>query len=121
MDIPGAAVGFGGTPKNQTWYEMKNSDGYCAYCELEYHDCKEGAAWITSHITELGEAVALGICNYMGVNFVEPKRDKPAEKETMYYVQIGAFKVKAYAEAYMRDAIAKGYNAFIKTSEDFVR
>lgn len=121
MDIPGAAVGFGGTPKNQTWYEMINSDGYCAYCELEYHDCKEGAAWITSHITELGEAVALGVCNYMGVDFVEPKPDKPAEKETMYYVQIGAFKVKAYAEAYMRDAIAKGYNAFIKTSEEFVR
>lgn len=27
MDIPGAAVGLGGTPKNQTWYEMKTVTG----------------------------------------------------------------------------------------------
>lgn len=121
VNIPGAAVGKGGIPKNQTWYEMKNSNGYCAYCELEYHDCKEGAEWITTHIAELGEAVARGICNYLGVNFVEPKQDKPAESDGLYYVQIGAFKVKANAEAYMREAISKGYNAFIKTTEDFVR
>ena len=122
MDIPGAAVGKGGIPQNQTWYEMKNSNGICAYCECEYHDCKEGAEWITSHIVEIGEAIALGICNYMNVPFVEPPDDEPEKpEETLYYVQIGAFKVKANAEAYMRKAIADGYNAFIKTTEDFVR
>lgn len=122
MDIEGAAVGKGGIPVNKTWYEMKNSRGICAYCELEYHDCKEGAEWIVQHIVELGEAVARGICNYMGREFVEPKQDDAGEdKETLYYVQIGAFKVKANAEAYMRKAIADGYGAFIKTSEDFVK
>lgn len=122
MDIDGAAVGKGGIPTNKTWYEMKNSRGICAYCELEYHDCKEGAEWITRHIVELGEAVARGICNYMGREFVEPKQDDTGEgKETLYYVQIGAFKVKANAEAYMRKAIADGYGAFIKTGEDFVK
>lgn len=122
MDIEGAAVGKGGIPVNKTWYEMKNSRGICAYCELEYHDCEEGAKWITGHIVELGEAVARGICNYMGREFVEPKQDDAGEdKETLYYVQIGAFKVKANAEAYMRKAIADGYGAFIKPSEDFVK
>lgn len=122
MDIPGAAVGKGGIPRNQTWYEMKNSNGICAYCECEYHDCKEGAEWITSHIVEIGEAIAMGICNYLDVPFVEPPEDKPNKpEETLYYVQIGAFKIKANAEAYMRKAIADGYNAFIKTTEDFVR
>lgn len=122
MDIEGAAVGKGGIPTNKTWYEMKNSRGICAYCELEYHDCKEGAEWIVKHIVELGEAVARGICNYMGREFVEPKQDNAGEgKETLYYVQIGAFKVKANAEAYMRKAIADGYGAFIKASEDFVK
>lgn len=121
MDIEGAAVGKGGIPVNKTWYEMKNSRGICAYCELEYHDCKEGAEWIVQHIVELGEAVARGICNYMGREFVEPKHDAGDGKETLYYVQIGAFKVKANAEAYMRKAIADGYGAFIKTSEDFVK
>ena len=122
MDIDGAAVGKGGIPTNKTWYEMKNSRGICAYCELEYHDCKEGAKWIVQHIVELGEAVARGICNYMGREFVEPKQDDAGDgKETLYYVQIGAFKVKANAEAYMRKAIADGYGAFIKTTEDFVK
>ena len=122
MDIDGAAVGKGGIPTNKTWYEMKNSRGICAYCELEYHDCKEGAKWIVQHIVELGEAVARGICNYMSREFVEPKQDDAGEgKETLYYVQIGAFNVKANAEAYMRKAIADGYGAFIKTSEDFVK
>lgn len=122
MDIDGAAVGKGGIPTNKTWYEMKNSRGICAYCELEYHDCEEGARWITGHIVELGEAVARGVCNYMGREFVEPKQDDAGkDKETLYYVQIGAFKVKANAEAYMRKAIADGYGAFIKTSEDFVK
>ena len=122
IDIDGAAVGKGGIPTNKTWYEMKNSRGICAYCELEYHDCKEGAKWIVQHIVELGEAVARGICNYMSREFVEPKQDDAGEgKETLYYVQIGAFNVKANAEAYMRKAIADGYGAFIKTSEDFVK
>lgn len=122
MDIDGAAVGKGGIPTNKTWYEIINSRGICAYCELEYHDCKEGAEWIVQHIVELGEAVARGICDYMGREFVEPKQDDAGEdKETLYYVQIGAFKVKANAEAYMRKAIADGYGAFIKTSEDFVK
>ena len=122
MDIDGAVVGKGGIPTNKTWYEMKNSRGICAYCELEYHDCEEGAKWIVEHIVELGEALARGICNYMGKEFVEPKQnDAGDDKETLYYVQIGAFKVKANAEAYMRKAIADGYGAFIKTSEDFVK
>lgn len=123
MDIEGAAVCKGGVPVNKTWYEMVNSHGVCAYCELEYHDCEEGANWIIEHIVELGEAVARGICNYMGRNFVEPEKDANdgEDKETLYYVQIGAFKVKANAEAYMRRAIADGYGAFIKTSEDFVK
>lgn len=125
MDINGAAVGRGGIPVNKTWYEMNNSRGLCAYCELEYHDCEEGAKWIVEHIQELGEAVALGICNFMGREFVEPESGEDdaerGDKETLYYVQIGAFKVKANAEAYMRKAIADGYGAFIKTTEDFVK
>lgn len=123
MDIDDAAVGKGGIPVNKTWYEMVNSHGLCAYCELEYHDCEEGASWIVAHVEELGEAITKGICNYMGTGFVEPRKneDNGEEKETLYYVQIGAFKVKANAEAYMRKAIADGYGAFIKTAEDFVK
>lgn len=122
MDIEGAAIGKGGIPVNKTWYEMKNSRGVCAYCELEYHDSKEGAEWITGHIMELGEAVARGICEYMGRVFVETKKNNTGErKKPLYYVQIGAFLIKANAEAYMRKAIAAGYNAFIKTSDDFVK
>lgn len=123
MDIDGAAVGKGGIPTNKTWYEMKNSRGICAYCEVEYHDCKAGAEWIVKHIVEIGEAIARGICTFMGREFVElvENEDDSGDKETLYYVQIGAFKVKANAEAYMRRAIADGYDAFIKTTEDFVK
>ena len=62
---------------NKTWYEMINSTAPCVYCECEFHDNKEAAEWIVGHTTEIGEAIAEGICNYFGV---KKPADKPAEK-----------------------------------------
>lgn len=64
---------------NQTWYEMKNTNAPCAYCECEFHDNTESAKWIVEHTAEIGEAIAKGICNCFGVSEKEP--EKPAENK----------------------------------------
>ena len=32
------------------------------YCECEFHDAAEGAKWIVEHTTDIGEAIAKGLC-----------------------------------------------------------
>lgn len=70
---------------NKTWYEMINSTAPCVYCECEFHDNKEAAEWIVGHTTEIGEAIAEGICNYFGV---KKPADKPAEKPAIGTVKL---------------------------------
>lgn len=50
------------------------------YCECEFHDTVEGAKWIVEHTTEIGEAIAKGLCKYLGVAFVPAQTQKPAEE-----------------------------------------
>lgn len=55
------------------------------YIECEFHDRADLAAWIIEHTTELGEAIARGVCTGAGVPYIapEPKPDpEPVKPET---------------------------------------
>ena len=54
----------------------------------------------------MGEAIAKGILKTLGVEF-------QAEKSTLYRVQVGAYLVKANAEAMQKKIKAVGFDAFI--------
>lgn len=54
----------------------------------------------------MGEAIAKGILKTLGVEF-------QAETGTIYRVQVGAYKVKANAEAMLKKIKAAGFDAFI--------
>lgn len=71
------------------------------------------------HTTDIGEAIAKGLCKYLGAAYVPAARQeapKPAETtqgDTLYRVQVGAFAVRANAEK-MLDRLKKaGFSEFV--------
>ena len=98
--------------KNSNLYEVRVPDAPSVYCECEFHDTVEGAKWIVEHTTEIGEAIARGLCKYLGVKFVPAQTQKPAEEpkadaeQVLYRVQVGAFAVRANADR-MLDRLKK--------------
>lgn len=103
-------------------YEVRVPDAPSVYCECEFHDTIQGARWIVEHTTDIGEAIAKGLCKYLGVKFVPakqeaPKPAEPAQSDTLYRVQVGAFAVRANAEK-MLDRLKKaGFTGFIVTGK----
>ena len=104
---------------NSRLYEVRTPAAPTVYCECEFHDTVEGAKWIVEHTTEIGEAIAKGLCKYLGVAFVPAQTQKPAEDtkadtgDVLYRVQVGAFSVRANAEK-MLDRLKKaGFSGFI--------
>jgi len=57
--------------------------------------------------SEVASAIVFGLT---GIKYVEPK---PATKDTLYRVQVGAFSKRTNAENLKAELISKGYNAFI--------
>ena len=103
---------------NSRLYEVRTPAAPTVYCECEFHDTVEGAKWIVEHTTDIGEAIAKGLCKYLGVKYVPakqetPKPAEPAQSDTLYRVQVGAFAVRANAEK-MLDRLKKaGFSGFI--------
>lgn len=100
-------------------YEVRVPDAPSVYCECEFHDTVEGAKWIVEHTTEIGEAIAKGLCKYLGVAFVPAKAQKPAEDtkadtgDVLYRVQVGAFSVRANADRMLEKLKAAGFAGFV--------
>lgn len=103
-----------GVFEQRGWYEIKNTKAPCAYIECEFHDVPETAKWIVEHTTEIGEAIAQGICNFYGVAYVPETPPEPETPEQLYRVQCGAFSKKENAEALVAKLKAAGFDAIIK-------
>ena len=103
---------------NSRLYEVRTPAAPTVYCECEFHDTVEGAKWIVEHTTEIGEAIAKGLCKYLGVKYVPakqetPKPAEPAQSDTLYRVQVGAFAVRANADRMLEKLKAAGFSGFI--------
>lgn len=89
------------------FYEVKYASAPTVYLEVAFHDNPEEAAWIAANTEAIAEAVCRGVCAHYGVRYV------PAE-ETLYRVQVGAFRYRDNAEALLTKLKAAGYaDAFI--------
>ena len=71
------------------------------------------------HTTDIGEAIARGICDYFGVTFQEKEQPKPVEPEKpatdkLYRVQVGAFAVRENAEKMLKRLKDAGFDGFIR-------
>lgn len=104
---------------NSRLYEVRVPDAPSVYCECEFHDTAEGAKWIVGHTTEIGEAIAKGLCKYLGVAFVPAQTQKPAEEpkadaeQVLYRIQVGAFAVRANADRMLEKLKAAGFAGFV--------
>ena len=104
---------------NSRLYEVRVPDAPSVYCECEFHDTIQGARWIVEHTTEIGEAIAKGLCKYLGVAFVPAQTQKPAEEpkadaeQVLYRVQVGAFSVRANADRMLEKLKAAGFAGFV--------
>jgi len=111
-----------GTSENiqkASYYEVRVPNAPSVYCECEFHDTAEGAKWIVEHTTDIGEAIAKGLCKYLGVKYVPakqetPKPAEPAQGDTLYRVQVGAFAVRANAEKMLKRLKDAGFDGFIR-------
>ena len=100
------------------FYEINSAKGITIYVEAEFHDTKEGSDFIRKNTKKIGEAIAKGICDYYNVG---DGLDRPAEKEnnasskdeTLYSVQVGAFKSKKSAESYVEKLKKSGFKGII--------
>ena len=108
---------------NSRLYEVRIPAAPTVYCECEFHDTAEGAKWIVEHTTEIGEAIAKGLCKYLGVTFVPAQTQKPAEDtkpdtgDVLYRVQVGAFSVRANADRMLEKLKAAGFTGFVVKGE----
>lgn len=91
-------------------YEIRKANAPTAYIECEFHDVPSVAKWIVEHTTEIGEAIAKGICNYFGVAY----KAAAAPTGKIYRVQVGAYSVRANAEAMLAKLKAAGFDGYIR-------
>ena len=100
---------------NQDFYEVRVPSAPTAYVECLFHDNYEEAKWCVEHTTEIGEAIAKGICNYFGITYKSPVAPTPKPTNgVMYQVVTGSFSVKANAEKRVAELKAKGFDSFIQ-------
>lgn len=67
---------------NQQLFEIRVPNAPTAYIECEFHDVPSVAKWIVEHTTDIGEAIAHGICNYFGIAYKTKNNPAPAPKPT---------------------------------------
>lgn len=61
-----------GVRVNSGLYELGYTTATAVYVECEFHDRADLARWIIEHTTELGEAIARGVCKGAGVTYIAP-------------------------------------------------
>ena len=99
---------------NADLYEVRVPAAPTAYIECEFHDTKAGAKWIVENTEKIGEAIAKGICKYLGVTFKAKPQHKPNNTgSTIYRVQVGSYTKKENAENMLLKLKKDGYIGFI--------
>lgn len=93
-------------------YEIRNAYAPTVYVEAEFHDVPKIAKWIIEHVVLIGEAIAKGVCNYFGDAYIDPA-EEPKTGDTLYRVQVGAYRSYENAEAQQAKLKADGYDAII--------
>lgn len=91
-------------------YELAYTKAPAALVEIAFHDNPEDAAWILATIDAIGTVLAKGVLDFFCVPFIE--EISPSQK--LYRVQVGAYVVKAKADAMLARVKAAGFkDAFI--------
>ena len=91
--------------------ELNGTNCIAVYIEVDFHDNPPIAKWLIEHPQTVGEAIAKGVCNGYGVEYIDPS---PAPQDVIYRVQVGAYSNKANAERFLAQVKAAGFKeAFV--------
>ena len=101
---------------NPKLYEVRVPKAPTAYIECEFHDNPAASQWIVENTGLIGEAIARGICDYLGVAFKAQAKPQTETRSTdkLYRVQVGAFSVRENAEKMLQRLKAAGFAGFIR-------
>lgn len=104
---------------NPQLYEIRVPNAPTAYIECEFHDVPSIAKWIVEHTTDIGEAIAHGICDYFGIQYKKQETPKPtaSKDKVMYQVVAGSFSIKENAEKRVRALKEAGFDSFIQAKK----
>lgn len=95
-------------------FEVRTPKAPTVYIEVDFHDVPTVAKWLIANTTVIGEAIAEGICDALGVEYKDKEPVVETPREVLYRVQVGAFSVKENADAYLKKVQAAGFpDAFI--------
>lgn len=98
--------------ENPRLYEVKHPKAPTVYIEVDFHDVPSVAKWIIENTSGIGEKIAEGLCNALGVAYVKPEAEESTD--TIYRVQVGAFKVRKNAENMLADLKKAGFDGYIR-------
>lgn len=91
-------------------YEVKTPKAPTVYIEVDFHDVPSVAKWLVDHTSEIGEAICKGVCEHFGVAY----KSIETPSETMYKVQVGAFRNQENANKLLQKIKNLGFSdAFI--------
>ena len=97
---------------NPSLYEVKNPKAPTVYIEVDFHDVPDVAKWIIENTNGIGEKIAEGLCNALGVAYVKPEAEESTD--TIYRVQVGAFKIRKNAEKMLESLKLAGFDGYIR-------
>lgn len=94
--------------ESKTLYELRAPRCPAVLPEYGFHDNPVEAQWLVNKMDEIAELTARAICEFFGVEW-KPERKAPV----LYRIQVGAFKNKKNAAAYLETLKKLGVNGFI--------
>lgn len=68
-------------------YEINVPNALTIYVEVEFHDTKTGSDWIRSNTTNIGEAIAKGLCDYFGYTYKSASSSSKKVLDSQGYVK----------------------------------
>lgn len=109
-------------------YELRAPYAPAVLPEFGFHDNPEEAQWLIDNMEAIAEETCKAVCEFFAIPYVASGKDVTLAPEpvgeaeevpnlgTMYRVQVGAFREKANAMAYLGEVRAAGFeSAFIVT------
>ncbi len=101
--------------------ELNSTHAIAVYTEVDFHDNRSIAKWLTENSTIVGEAFAKGVCSAYSVQYKasisKSNHDskKLSVKGSLYRVQVGAFQNRKNAEEVLKKVQSAGFaDAFIQ-------
>ena len=70
-------------------YELQKTNAVAFYEEHAFHDNMEDATWFHTHMEEIAESAAKGLCEYFGIPYVEPVPvPAPVDQDVVIPIQV---------------------------------